>query len=323
MNNGGKQHDLEHVACDLCGADATAPYHRAPSLYSERLFDVVRCAECGLIYVNPRMADKERRIRQHSSKAVLETSRQETFLPSCIERSRLLSMVRLRRIGDLLAGGRLLDFGCGNGTFVYTALSEGWDAVGIDLNEGLIEAAGRYWKGLPLGRGWGNARMESGGRLAETVRRHREEGRLFSTSLHDLAKEHAGPYDIVNSSQVLEHLVSPMGTVALLAGMLRRGGWLVADVPNIRCWRERVRRGSSLDPTAHLYYFDLRSIRRLLEANGFEVAYTDTRMTLFGLWFRALAPLGLAGIVPALSRAARFAPLPAASSNLIVAARKK
>lgn len=323
MSNGREENELERVRCDLCGSDSTKLYYSARSRYSEEKFNVVRCDGCGLVYVNPRLANKELSIRRHSSDAALAKSQQDTFAPSFIERSHLLAKTRLRRIRGLVGGGRLLDFGCGNGTFVYTALSEGWDAVGIDLNEGMIEAACRYWKGLPLGRGWRNARMEFGGGLAGAVLRHREEDRLFAVSLPEFAGERAGSFDAINSSQVLEHLVSPTQTVAVLAGLLRPGGWLVADVPNIRCWKETVKRGSTLDPTAHLYYFDRSTLSRLLEEQGLEVLYISSRITLFGMWMKLLPLPGVKRIIPQLAHTARLLPIPGLSRVLLVVAKKE
>lgn len=323
MSTSNKHDDLEHVLCDLCGNNSTELYCRAKSRYSDRFFNVVRCMECGLIYVNPRQAEKERLIREHSSGSALTGGRQDTFAPPFIERNHLLAKIRLKQIQKFLPAGRLLDFGCGNGTFVFTSLSEGWDALGIDLNKGLIKAANRYWKGECLGRGWQGARMELGDKLAGAVMRFREIDRFFAASTEAFARENAESFDVVNSSQVLEHLVSPSRTISDLAKMLKRGGLFIADVPNIRCWRERMNRGSTLNPTAHLYYFDRSTMKRLLENQGLEIVLTSTRITLFDVWMKALPPLGLKRIIPRLVNAMRFSPDSGLGSDLIVVARKK
>lgn len=56
---------LEHVACDLCGTDKYVERYRKPDtwLYLNQFqYPVVECANCGLVYVNPRpvAADSDR-----------------------------------------------------------------------------------------------------------------------------------------------------------------------------------------------------------------------------------------------------------------------
>ena len=43
--------DLTYVACDLCGSDATQ------TLFEKDGFTHVKCRNCGLVYVNPRLKD--------------------------------------------------------------------------------------------------------------------------------------------------------------------------------------------------------------------------------------------------------------------------
>ncbi|MDP8247621.1 MAG: class I SAM-dependent methyltransferase [Candidatus Tritonobacter lacicola] len=327
MNIRKEQNEIEYVRCDLCGSDSTDLYHRARALYGyiygDRLFNVVRCRECGLIYVSPRLAHREWLTRYHSRAYALAANPQDTFASKAIEQKYLLSRIRLGQIRQFLPRGRILDFGCGNGTFVFTALAEGWDASGIDLNEGLIKAANMYWKGHPLGESWKNARLDPSNMLAGAAGLHRKTDRLFAASPDEFSREHAGTFDLINSSQVMEHLVSPSQTVASLATMLAAGGWLIADVPNIRCWREIVKRGATLNPTAHLYYFDRSTIKRLMAMNGLEVVSISARITLLGAWVKLTAMPGLKRFIPRLAGAMRFLPDAGLGSDLIVVARKK
>ncbi len=47
---------LEHVACDLCGADAPMPLAQVRDRVFglPGVFQLVRCTSCGLVYLNPR-----------------------------------------------------------------------------------------------------------------------------------------------------------------------------------------------------------------------------------------------------------------------------
>ena len=54
--------NLEHVVCDLCGAESYRVRYRKPDNWlwlNEFEYPVVECVECGLVYVNPRPTFEE------------------------------------------------------------------------------------------------------------------------------------------------------------------------------------------------------------------------------------------------------------------------
>ena len=93
-----------------------------------------------------------------------------------------------------------------------------------------------------------------------------------------------GSFDVAVCVEVLEHLLEPQLAVAETGRVLRPGGRLIATVPNVVHWRNRVDalvgrwnpRGdhlSSAEPwrDAHLRFFTLRSLTSLIEQCGFRV----------------------------------------------------
>lgn len=117
--------ELEHVPCDLCGADAYRVLYRKPDNWL-RLdlfqFPVVECTGCGLVYVNPRpnMAQmdafypKDYHHGRDTDAFTARYRRQKALLPS-------------------LAGKRILDIGCARGDFLSFLLDEeDFDAHGVD-----------------------------------------------------------------------------------------------------------------------------------------------------------------------------------------------
>ncbi len=91
-------------------------------------------------------------------------------------------------------------------------------------------------------------------------------------------------FDFVVCAEVLEHLFDPQGAMAEINRVLRPGGRLIATVPNLAHWRNRVDalfgrwnpRGDHLsarepwrDP--HIRFFTVRSLATLMERCGFEV----------------------------------------------------
>jgi SAM-dependent methyltransferase len=146
-------------------------------------------------------------------------------------------------VAPFVSGKRLLDFGCGAGNFWNAAQEAGWDAYGVDIGIALIAAARRHWS----------------------------TERLASVSLAELQQQYASYFDVVNASQVFEHLADPKQMAQELKIVLRAGGLLTIDIPNVDFWRERLRRGTVLDVPAHFFYFSPNTIRCLLEESGYRV----------------------------------------------------
>ena len=99
-------------------------------------------------------------------------------------------------------GQRVLDVGCGRGSFLYKARSRGAVVTGIELNRSAAQAA--QARGIQI--------------------------------VDDLLEAHAferpAHYDMVASFQVLEHVADPRGFVADCLRVLKPGGLLILGVPN-------------------------------------------------------------------------------------------
>ena len=106
-------------------------------------------------------------------------------------------------------------------------------------------------------------------------------------------------FDIVLAADVLEHVRQPQQLLGEMKSLLRGGGIAVVCVPNVAHWYPRFRsllgafdydQRGILDRT-HLRFFTRRSIRRLVEREGFRVR----RLEPVGLPLEALDIKGTAG----------------------------
>jgi SAM-dependent methyltransferase len=139
----------------------------------------------------------------------------------------------------------VLELGCGSGDLLQLVRELGNpDVLGIEPNRAAAELACCRW-GVEV--------------IASTL----EAARLPSLSV-----------DVVLVQHVLEHLPSPSATLAEVGRILRPGGTLVLWLPNVDSWAARVWRAAWMgyDPPRHLYVFDLRTLRALLERHGFSLA---------------------------------------------------
>jgi methionine biosynthesis protein MetW len=87
------------------------------------------------------------------------------------------------------------------------------------------------------------------------------------------------PFDVVMSSDVLEHLVSPAEMLDLFRRVLRPGGTVIVSVPNVAHWSVRANlligrfeyEALGIMDATHLRWFTSKSIVRLFEDAGFDV----------------------------------------------------
>lgn len=114
----------------------------------------------------------------------------------------------LRLARPLAAGGRVLDYGCGDGTFL---------ALLADGSPAPAEAVG----------------AEVGAELVEDCRRRHGagEGRRFVHADELDAPGHDGAYQLVVCMEVLEHVVGPELLIGRLARLAAPGGRLLVSVP--------------------------------------------------------------------------------------------
>ena len=148
---------------------------------------------------------------------------------------------------------RILEVGCGAGTFLQSLQREDRELWGMDINPREAEAAKSFCYKVLIGDA-----ME----LAE--------------QLPD------GYFDCVVFNDVLEHLPWPGKLLARMRTKLKPDGRVVASIPNIRyigvlvtelLWRKDFAytpEGGVLDDT-HLRFFTRRSMQRLFERAGYQV----------------------------------------------------
>ena len=238
----------ETVPCNLCGgtdyrtiypaterpiANLTVEFRSSGDApLKDRL---VACASCGLQFVNPRLR----------TDVILDGYREgtdELFVSQASARERTFARALKLIESQAPARGRLLDVGTAAGSFLHVAAARGWEVSGCEPNRWLCEW-GRKTYGLDIRPG--------------TLFDHRYPDRTF---------------DVVTVWDVLEHVGDPMGFLRECHRVLKPGGLIVVNCPDIGSWIARLmgRRWLMLVST-HLYYFTRRTLGELLRGAGFEV----------------------------------------------------
>jgi 2-polyprenyl-3-methyl-5-hydroxy-6-metoxy-1,4-benzoquinol methylase len=148
---------------------------------------------------------------------------------------------RFEGLPAYVAGGKLLDVGCGNGNYLYSLRELGWETYGVEIDEQACHYA-REVLGLTV----------SQGSLAEA---------RFPDAF----------FDVITLRHVLEHLPDPGRTLATVYRLLREGGSILIEAPNIESLQARFfkARWFHLDIPRHLYHFAPATLQALLQKAGF------------------------------------------------------
>jgi len=215
-----------------------------------RGYAVAQCNECGLRYVNPQPESEELRdfYDAFDGESEWRGEGEEAFD---------------RRIRDVVlrfrSQGSVLDVGSSRGNFLLAMRGAGFTVQGVEPS-------------------------------AKNSQFARERNRIpTSTATVEsfLAAYHGPPFDVVTLLNVLEHLRNPRRVLRGLRGLLVRHGLLLAVVPDARLHEMIGRARRSLgfadpfwmnspkrpivgyDPPNHLFSFEPRTLRLLVESCGF------------------------------------------------------
>jgi spermidine synthase len=110
---------------------------------------------------------------------------------------------------------------------------------------------------------------------------------------------------------VIEHTLDPRAMLEHCRGLLKPGGLLVVNYPDIGSWAARLMGRRWLFLTSvHLYYFDRRTMSQMLESTGFRVETVSPhvqRLELDYILFRgSLLSEALSSAARAVARTARL-----------------
>ena len=263
--------EWDDTPCPLCGErDEELRFEAADSTGSSgergRRFLVVRCRRCRLSFTNPRPGPEsigqfypaDYQPHRRPAKLVHSNPRgrlRERFLGRpCRERRGLLPWDGV---------GRLLDFGCGGGSFLKRMADQGWDVTGLDANVGAVQS------------------------VQEELGLNAVVGTLPHGDLRP------GSFEIVTLWHSIEHVHDPLEILREAYRLLVPGGKVILACPNIGSWAFRHFRVDwfGLDLPRHLTHFTSDSLTAMLETAGFRVE--SLRTLRHSDWLRSSAKLSV------------------------------
>ncbi|SRR6266852_4186486 len=223
-----------NVLCYNCGSSQHEFYA------SENGFNLVKCSQCGLLYVNPRPSDEE---IQESTKLGVHRGQHTVESTGRFMSEKLASYSTILQDiyhTELIDKKRTwLDVGCGHGELMMALdrFSQGHVvAKGLEPNLHKVKAAS---------------------------------GRGLDVSYFDLSA-HNQQYDVVSILNVYSHLTSPPEFLLLLKRCMKVGGELLLETGDTANLLAREHDRPFLLPD-HLSFTSEEVMRGLLEKSGFDV----------------------------------------------------
>ena len=198
--------------------------------------DVVECPECSFIFI-PHHFRESIKYTDYKDEKVLEQVRKGNNWVK-IQRHKL----RFKTIRKFIKKGKLFDLGAGWGHFLYTAQLLGFDVYGIELAK-MPYLYAKNDLGLPV----------------ENIDFFKMEGfeRYF---------------DIITMWDVLEHIDGADELIRKCSVMIRDGGYMVIQVPQIDSFiAKREKENWNMIGLDHVNYFSKKTIKLLFEKYGFRV----------------------------------------------------
>ena len=280
---------MELVFCDLCHSNQSDVMVEQRDLLlevSRDLFTIVKCRNCGLVYLNPRpskdllgsyyptdyyppLQAKSRpkfqqdvkRLSSRLKRWVLEDyygypltrpdSRWRVLRQILLWPNKILRELRGRHPLPWRGEGKVLDVGCGAGGNLKTLQDQGWEPHGIEISE----IASAHARGLTKGQ--------------------------IHTGTVESAPYPPGAFDLVLMSHSLEHFPSPIEALRRIRRFLKKDGLLVIHVPNVHSLEFKLfgRWWFQLDPPRHFYHFDRASLTAALAKAGFSAQVVRTAVS--------------------------------------------
>ena len=226
----------EYIGCPLCNSKTYKKF------WVKDGFQYVKCQKCEFVYVNPRLNKKSLFEFYNGPWVKVYNSKKFYSENEVVEKNNIRNLMEIKSI---IKNGKLLEIGCGDGHFLQMARDNfHFEVFGVELDPETSEYA-RTKRGL--------ANIKTG--AFENI--------YYSENL----------FDIVYMNDVLEHLQNPHQILVECYKILKKGGLIVINVPNVDglIYRFVGEKHTCVFGFEHLNFFSDKTLSTVLREIGFDV----------------------------------------------------
>ena len=238
--SGDESVQSEPTRCHVCGGEARFAFEKGG-------FDIVGCAACGFLFVDPYPPEED--LVAYYASADRGTSAES--YPKAQSRARR-AFIKSFRFLRYLRGKTVLDVGCGGGFMVNAFRRFGADAHGLDVSQNSIDYA----------------------------RRHFPKCTFHCGSFDEMARRDV-VFDFMFTTELMEHIPGPAGLMKMIAARSTIGTVVYVGTPdaghptvpeNMRDWNE-------ICPIEHIQWFNRDNMARLFGDYGFDLVKAFDKKT--------------------------------------------
>lgn len=236
--------EKDALICPACGSA------KWTDVYKIDRWEIKECLVCGLARIDPLPAAQSRPELYSKDKVISRNTKPQTRSQKFSRAmKRMFSKITKRNKNAIFyhkfsrylpAGSRILDIGCGDGSFLQSAKGR-FTCTGIEISEYLAD----------LARQQGDIKVITGDFLNA-----------------DLGNE---KFDGITLISLLEHLNDPEAALRKCFSLANDGGVLLIKTVNYGCLNRLIKRGqwTGFRPPDHVFYFNPSNLKRLLKKIGF------------------------------------------------------
>ncbi len=243
--------------CPVCKGNKFTPFVTCKDYTVSKLyFNIVSCNTCNFKFTNPRPDDSSMGDYYKSEEYISHSNTSKGIISKLYHLVRNYTLKKkIALVSKHVSRGTILDYGCGTGMFLNVCKESGWEAFGMEPDQGARKIA------------------------AEMQLKTFENKAALKQGMEDRKAS------AITLWHALEHVTDLNETLTFFKETLQPNGVLIIAVPNYTSYDAKHYKEfwAAYDVPRHLYHFEINTIQKLLTPYGFKL--TETKPMKFDSFY--------------------------------------